>query len=349
MKKILAFFVSTFLAVNVLTADETPLDVNVMQLKQITPTDVVFTGKVQTFESVLLAFNVPGIIKSVLPLGTIVHSALTDNNGKIVKPGTIVATQYTEQQKYALKAAKLSKEIAIVNLNNAKLNYERQKKLIDKNAVSQVDYDNAVNAYLNAKLDYENTVNDLATAQYNLDCCQITAPFDGIVTEIIRGPNRGVGNGDDILQITRISPVLVKVAFPDTVKSLISKNMVVEVYSNRMTSPVPAWYEANPRDHLNAEFFVGNDRIVVNNMSPEQEKMSKVYEILPATDMAMLPNPKIQTSKIAVPEEAIQKDEKGYFVMKAAGQTALSLKKGISNRICSRKSLCQTRQCRFII
>ena len=326
--KLLILLSTILLSITKLSAGT--LEVDAITLKTITPQNIIYTGKVEPFESVLLAFNVPGIINMTLPLGTQVYSTIASNSGKIIRPGTIVASLYKNQQAYAVKAAELAVAIAQSNYDNAQLDYKRQKELIAKNAVALRDYQNANNTLLNTKLTLETAVNALVTAKYNFMCTDITAPFDGIVSEVIRGPNRGVGNGDDILQITRLNPIMIKISFPNVIKELISQNTLLKVYSNRMTTPSPAWYEPNPKDTLNAEFFVGN-KIIPTNITPAEEKLPKVYEVLPVTDMGLIPNPDLNKYKLAIPKASIRHDKNGqFYVLRAKGQKALSLEKGIS-------------------
>ena len=330
MRKKLFATLSVSLFLILINVSGNQLSVDAVTLQTIAPKDINFTGKVEAFESVLLAFNVPGIIKTTLPLGTQVYSTVTGENGKVIRDGTIVASLYKNQQEYAVKAAHIAVKIAESNYEKAIIDYKRQKELIAKKAVSMQSYQDSSNALLNANLNLETAKNAFITAKYNLDCCEITSPFDGIISEIIRGSNRSCGQGDDVLQVTRLNPIMIKVEFPSIIRAIISKSTVVKIYSNRMINPMPSWYEPNPRDSLNAEFFVGNV-VIPTNIEPNEKKIPKVYEVLPVTDMSLIPNPDLKESKLAVPVEAIKKDKDGqHYVFRAKGQRALSLKKGIA-------------------
>jgi RND family efflux transporter MFP subunit len=84
---------------------------------------------------------------------------------------TVESQQGTQQQKKAL-------------YDYTKIEEERQRKLFEAGVVSRDAYDQATQAYQNAKADYESNIALTATQKQQLAYYDIRAPFNGIVGDI---------------------------------------------------------------------------------------------------------------------------------------------------------------------
>ncbi len=77
---------------------------------------------------------------------------------------------------------------AVANLENAKLNYNRNKTLLSQNLISQQDLDNSKTAYDVALAQEEAAHASYSNALTQLSYCKVTAPFSGYITKRFLDP-----------------------------------------------------------------------------------------------------------------------------------------------------------------
>lgn len=108
-----------------------------------------------------------------------------------------------------LKAA-LSNQVSM--LNKANRDIDRLKPLYEQDAVSQLDYDNALSAQEQAKASVAASRAELEEAQFDLDQTLILAPIDGMVGESSVDLGALVGSAGQSLLTTvrRLNPIFVK-------------------------------------------------------------------------------------------------------------------------------------------
>lgn len=109
----------------------------------------VATGKVIPEEEVEIKPQISGIIDKIYL-----------EEGTVVKAGELIATIKVVPNEQALFQARGRVNNARVALNNAELDYNRNKTLFDKGVVSAQDFQNIQLAYEQAKLEIENAQND---------------------------------------------------------------------------------------------------------------------------------------------------------------------------------------------
>lgn len=81
------------------------------------------------------------------------------------------------------KQAHASFAQAKANLENARLNYTRNKSLLSQNLISQQDLDNSKTAYDVALAQEESAQANYSNALTQLSYCKVTAPFAGYITK----------------------------------------------------------------------------------------------------------------------------------------------------------------------
>ena len=170
----------------------------------VPPPEVVTTAmaKTDSWESFLTAV---GSLEAVQ--GVVVTSELT---GKVVRiafePGTMVkAGDLLVQQDTSVESAQLRAAEAEVAL--AKINFERTKKLVANNTVSQSDFDNA-----DAK--FKQAVAQADNIRAVIGKKTIRAPFSGRLG--IRQVNLGqtLNEGDEIVSLQSLDPIYVNFLLP---------------------------------------------------------------------------------------------------------------------------------------
>ncbi|EIJ38736.1 efflux RND transporter periplasmic adaptor subunit [Galbibacter orientalis] len=150
---------------------------------------VVATGKVIPEDEVLIKPQISGIIESILV-----------EEGDKLKSGDLIAKIKVVPNEQSLVSARGRVSNAQIALNNAKIEYDRNKKLFDKGVVASQDFLSVELQYNQAKQELQNAQNDYqiirvgsaggsATANTN-----IRATVDGTVLEI------PVKEGDQVIE-----------------------------------------------------------------------------------------------------------------------------------------------------
>ena len=108
--------------------------------------------------------------------------------GQRVQKGQILFKLDDRAQVLALQSATANRLAAEANLATAKLNYESNKDLHQKGIVSNYVLESAENNYKSAKAAVEVAKAEENAARTQLSYCNITAPGDGVLGEIIPSP-----------------------------------------------------------------------------------------------------------------------------------------------------------------
>jgi RND family efflux transporter MFP subunit len=76
-----------------------------------------------------------------------------------------------------------------IQMETAKSNFDRIKKLYQSNNSSLSEYENARNAYISSKSNYESAVNSIDLQASQFDYARIKAPTSGIITQVLKEVN----------------------------------------------------------------------------------------------------------------------------------------------------------------
>ena len=110
----------------------------------------VATGKMEARNEILIKPQISGII-----------SELLKESGETVKNGEIIAKIKVIPDMASLNSAESRVKVAQINLNQAEIDYNRQKELFDKKVISREDYEKSLVAFKSTKEDYDAAVNNL--------------------------------------------------------------------------------------------------------------------------------------------------------------------------------------------
>lgn len=150
---------------------------------------VVITGSVQANESLELKTETAGKITKIY-----------FDEGKAVKKGDLLVQVNDEEIKAQLTKQRFNKKL------NQDIEF-RQRKLLEKDAISQEEYDNALNK-LNT------TQADISVLEAQLDKTKIKAPFDGIIGLRYVSEGALVATSTPIANLYNISPAKIEFAIP---------------------------------------------------------------------------------------------------------------------------------------
>jgi RND family efflux transporter MFP subunit len=180
----------------------------------------------------------------------------------------------------------------------AKTTFERQEKLWNQKIGSEIQF-------LQAKTNYEAAKNATQQMRSQLGKTVLTAPFSGIIDEIISDPGQVVVPGQTpIIRLVNLSDMYVKASIPETYLKNIKKGTQVKV---NLAS-------------INEE-FTGTVRQVSNYINPNNRSFDIQVEI-PNKDGLVKPNliatvkvnDYIAENAITVPENILQENAAGETI-----------------------------------
>jgi membrane fusion protein (multidrug efflux system) len=128
-------------------------------------------------------------------------SRLLVEEGDAISKGQLLAVLVQDDEEISLKKAELTS-------SNAKLAYERAKDLVDKELISQEEYDKLT-------IDYEIANQELAEAQWAKDKTEIRSPFTGKVTGRMIQVGQHVQISDELFQVTDFDPLIARIYLPE--------------------------------------------------------------------------------------------------------------------------------------
>jgi RND family efflux transporter MFP subunit len=149
-----------------------PVQVAPVSLAPVPATNT-YVATIKSRRSATMQPQVAGNLTKIL-----VHS------GQIVQPGQLLM-QVDPLKQVATLQSQLGTEnqkLAVLQYNQAEV--QRQKGLFEAGVTSKQAYDQAVQAFQNAKADYDSSVGLTASQKKQLDYYEIRAPFAGIVGDI---------------------------------------------------------------------------------------------------------------------------------------------------------------------
>ena len=123
------------------------------------------------------------------------------SEGQQVTKGQTLFIIDSRNAQLELEAAQANLQAALAQENSAKLEYESNKNLFEKNIVSRYMLDNSENSYKQAQATVAQSRAQVNRAKVNLGFCTITAPVAGVIGEI------PVRTGDQVSLSTQLTMV----------------------------------------------------------------------------------------------------------------------------------------------
>ena len=163
-------------------------------------------GNVKTKQNVLIYPEMAGLLKKVYV-----------TKGQKVTKGQLLAKIDDGGVQQQLAQAEVSAELA-------KTTYERQKRLWDQQIGSEIQF-------LQTKTDYLAQKNAVEQLKKQLGKSEITAPFDGVIDDIIKDEGTIVapGQGAEVFRIVNLNNMYIETDVPETYIKNITKGKKVVV------------------------------------------------------------------------------------------------------------------------
>lgn len=210
----------------------------------------IVSGSVKSWKTEDIGFEVAGRLQWVLEPGENIKGQLVSPDGELIQQGTPLAqidpTRYqiaVESAQANLDVAKLSKESIEINLNDslpaelesaksdlklAEIEFERMRKLKDRNAASQSEYDQARNAVENrvasitslqatrkksqaqlrsAEAEIKRAEQTLKDAERDLENTTLYGSYLGQISQVMVVPGSVVTAGSPVLTLQMTNPI----------------------------------------------------------------------------------------------------------------------------------------------
>jgi RND family efflux transporter MFP subunit len=201
MKNIILLLSLAFVMVGCGNADEVAPPEPVRPVRVFTTTGKnqldsrTYPGKVKASKEATLAFRLSGEVVK-----------LTVNEGDHVKAGQLIAM--IDQRDYFAAVADYQAQLvgAYSILKEAKLNIERNTKLLQKKIISQSSFDTAQSNYDSSRARVLSLEQTLRRARLNLQYTELVAPFDGVVAKKHISNHEFVQAREPIVDLEDISP-----------------------------------------------------------------------------------------------------------------------------------------------
>jgi membrane fusion protein (multidrug efflux system) len=262
---------------------------------------VELQGDVTTKQNVLIYPEMPGALLNVYV-----------EKGQSVSKGQLLATIADGGMSSQLQQMK-------TQLILAKTTFERQKRLWDQKIGTEIQY-------LQAKTNYDAQVNSVNQMESQLGKYRVTAPFAGIIDDVIQDQGTVVGPGgpgSEIFRIVNLSNMYIEVDVPESYITSITQGKYVKVFFPILNETI----ESKVRQTGN--FINPNNR----SFSVEIAVPNKEGRIKPNLTAKVQINDYKNSNAILIPQSIISENAEGeqyaYIVSDVNGENLGVAKKNI--------------------
>ncbi|MDD5728893.1 MAG: hypothetical protein PHV59_10035 [Victivallales bacterium] len=306
-----------FLPLRQLSAEQAKADgIDYVCLRHTPRENVMFLGDIILSRSVKLSFLSNVQLTYVATPNEVVCGQITDSKGRIVREGDILARAYDAKEEIIVDISNQKVKKAKQILRDASLKLKRIEKLYKQHVFSERQHEEAENEYLQAASDYDVCRLELLEAKENLENKILRAPFSGIVENVYASAGSSLPEDKSILVLSVFNPIRIRVKLHDIVTDLLCVHNEFRVYPTGLTSSYPAWLETREIFTDYIELTAKNLQIPKIKLTPEEEKLPKIYSRMRAIRLAEIPD-----INLWVPAQAIRRQGQEAYVWKleAAG------------------------------
>lgn len=278
------------------------------------PLTVGGVGHVLAMNTVALQAQVTGVL-----------AALPASEGSTVKKGQLLARIDSSPFIAALNQAKGNMERDAASADQAKRDYQRYKELVQREVVSQDEYEQRRAQYLSAAEQTRANQAALETARINLSYCDIYSPIDGVVGyQQVKPGNTVNAYKDTIITVNQVQPILVRFA--------VNEADLVQVRQYFASGQVPA--TARPAKSVGGAAEQGR-LTAIDNTVDQQTGMITLQAEFANPNLALWPGEFVQVDvvlstqqdQILIPADALIKRQDGDYVFVAGEGDKAELRK----------------------
>jgi len=250
--------------------------------------------------------------------GDILLGPITNIKGETIRPGDLLIKVNSKYRRSVYLNTVATAKSQQADYNNAKIQVERDERMIKTNVISQVQYDADTNT---EKAAYQKLVSDknmAEMAESMLKYIKFRAQFDCIINTVYC-PFGLLAGENNVLQLSLVSPMGVLVKLDSAIADNISNQTPVTIYPIRDDKPVGIFNGRSRNTDKGVIFEVDNYCI-----TPDEKDSVPIHNFDYVLNFS--PNP-AQEKQLAIPVDCLDKDEQGYFVQTAKTQQSGSLVK----------------------
>lgn len=264
-----------------------------------------FSGRLVASQKVELRARVSGFIQSIDFV-----------EGATVKMGDRLYTIESQAYEAVVQEVEGAIKAAEAQLSLAEIERTRKQQLVDRQAVAQSELDIAVANVGKAEGEVLRLQGELDRASLDVSYTDIVAPFDGVMGLSIFDVGAFVGPESGALTtLTRLDPMTVEFPIPSTVyinfRQSQARGEATGAANISLLLPNGSEYsELGKLDFIDAEVARGTDTVIVRAVFDNPDGL--LLDGALVTVQLLSEDPEIVLN---VPQQAIQRDQAGDFVM----------------------------------
>jgi membrane fusion protein (multidrug efflux system) len=276
-----------------------------------------FTGKVVAIQKVGIRARVSGFLEDVnfkegdkVPAGALLYQ---------VEDGAYRAA--VQEIQGSIEAAEATRELAV-------LERDRAKQLISSNTISQAKVDEANAQVKKSEADILRLEGSKQNAELNLSYTKIIAPFEGVAGLSSVDVGALVGpDSDALVTITRLDPIYVEFPVATAIfleyrqralRGEVSRDANVQILLPDGTT----YPDKGTINFVSSDVAQGTDTITVRAEFPNPDAL-----LLDGTLVRVTLEQTDKQEVLAVPQQAIQRDQQGAFVMVVGADSKVELRR----------------------
>lgn len=278
---------------------------------------VDLTGRVAATQKVDIRARVAGFLEAV-----------EFKEGQKVAAGTQLYQVEDGAYRAAVQEIVGSIEAAEAQRDLAVLEQERAKQLIATNTISQAKVDTANAEVKKAEAELVKLKGSKESADLNLSYTKITAPFDGVLglTSADVGALVGPDSGP-LVTLTKLDPIYVEfpvsTALLLTYRERVQKGLTHGGANVGLTLPNGTEYPLKGTiDFISSTVAQGTDTVTVRAVFDNPNAM-----LLDGTLVRVMLEQSDKQDVLAVPQQAVQRDQQGAFVMVVDAASKVELRR----------------------
>jgi hypothetical protein len=255
-----------------------------------------------------------GTVRHIAKRGSLIEPRITNLDGNVVMPGTIIMQQGTKYWQAMVDADEANVLTSKQDLLTATENLKRFKELAPTGAESIENYQQFQNNYYKFLGAYIQSQGTLLLDEEVLDSRTQYAPFEGYVKNVMYTMGRAAGNPETI-QIVQLNPIGIKIKIDRQTSNKINAATPVTVYTsgNNKTQGVYNGFSILCEDGI---IFLTENKPMEMNLTDKEIKDIK-YKVNDCYPVDYFFIEDFANKTLCVPKESIQKDKTGYYVWKA--------------------------------
>jgi len=239
--------------------------------------------------------------------------------GAVVKAGQVLFLMDKKPFEAQLDQAKAALQQQQAAMENAQANLTRTKPLVEQDALSPKDLDDATGQYRQAAASVEQAKQQVVQAQLNLSYCTITSPVDGASSFAQQADGTYISTSNSLLTtVSVLSPMWVNFSISENQ----FQNFQDAIKKGVVKVPADGAYEVEVV-LVDGSVFPNNGRITFQQ--PDYDTKTGTFLVRASVDNpqgVLRPNQFVRArvmgitrpNAILVPQRAVQQGAKGHFV-----------------------------------